>query len=100
MYKTIIKLSKELSEEKAAEFVQMANKAFDNRAGRVENTSEEKNVLIYDGREEDYGCIHLGILDLHDIEEFRTHVEKWDYVDEDNPRECCDVLYELSIPVR
>lgn len=99
MYKTIIEFSKNISNSKALELTEIANRAFDNRAGKVENTSGESHLLVYDGEEKDYGCIHLGILDLHDIEEFREQVKKWDYIDEDNPRECCDVLKELDFEV-
>lgn len=93
MYRTIIELSKEIDITACEELAEVADKAFDNRAGKLTNQSSDSYVLTYEGDEDFYVCIHIGILDLLDSKVFMKHVIKWTYLDTDEPEdEISDVL--------
>ncbi|MCD8106764.1 MAG: hypothetical protein LUE20_02220 [Oscillospiraceae bacterium] len=100
MYKNVIDIRREVSQEDLQVLMSMADKAFDNRAGKVENSSTSPYRLVYQGGEREYGCLNLGMLSLCGIKGFTVYVSDWNWIDEDEPDESCDVLEELSIPVR
>lgn len=100
MYKNIIDIRREVSQEDLQALMSMADKAFDNRAGKVENSSDSPYRLVYQGGEGEYGCLNLGMLSLSNAKRFTSQVQTWNWIDEDEPDESCDVLEELSIPVR
>ena len=50
--------------------VEIANKAFDNRAGKVENTSKIPYRLIYRGEDNLFSCLQLGMLALEKQSDF------------------------------
>ncbi|MCC8131079.1 MAG: hypothetical protein LUC38_03185 [Oscillospiraceae bacterium] len=100
MYKNIIDIRREVSQEDLQVLMSMADKAFDNRAGKVENSSDSPYRLVYQGGEGEYGCLNLGMLSLSNAKRFTSQVQTWNWIDEDEPDESCDVLEELSIPVR
>ena len=97
MYRTIIQFKKDTSVEELLELKEIAEKAFDNRAGKVSNVSLDLYTLIYQGGEEDRPCLDLGMLDLDDVPFFKDKVEKWDWIDEEDPDENCDVLEAFDL---
>ena len=70
MYRTIIQFKKDTSIEELLELKEIADKGFDNRAGKVSNVSLDLYTLIYQGGEESFGCLQLGVFDLEDIPKF------------------------------
>ncbi len=100
MYKNVIDIRKEVSQDDLKVLMSMADKAFNNRAGKVENVSTSPYRLVYEGGEREYGCLNLGLLSLCDNVNFVSDVQNWQWIDDDEPDENCDVLKELSIPVR
>ena len=100
MYRNVIDIRKEVPSDVLKRLVFMADKAFNNRAGRVKNVSVSPYRFIYEGDEKDYGCLNLGMLSLYAKKDFVSNVLNWNWIDEDDPDESCDVLKEMSIPVR
>lgn len=100
MYKNVIQIRKEVPEEVLKSLSLIAERAFNNRAGRVQNVSDIPYRLVFQGGDEAYGCLNLGMLDLWDKKDFVACVQNWNWIDEDEPDESCDVMKELSIPVR
>lgn len=96
MYKSIIDINKSVPKERLPEFEAMANKAFDNRAGKAQNASAEPYRLIYEGGESKYGCLELGMLALEKEKNFMACVSAWQWVDEEDPGESCDILEEIK----
>lgn len=91
MYKTIIKFKPTVSEEEIVKLTDIANKQFNNRVGKVENTSNEKYTLIFQGEEVLYGCLNLGMFSLKKVPGYLQNVLSWNWIDED-PNENCDML--------
>lgn len=48
----------------------VAEHAFDNRVGRVQNVSDIPYLLVFQGDEDDYECLNLGMLNLWDNKDF------------------------------
>ena len=96
MYRTIIQFKKNTPKEILQELHEIAEKAFDNRAGVLHNVSEDPYVLIYEGGEGDFGCLQLGNFNLEEIGLFKKKVIKWNWIDEDDEFECCDMLKVFS----
>lgn len=95
MYKSVIDFREDVSKEKLEELIKRAEKAFDNRAGKVTNVSKTPYHLSYEGEEKDLGCIDLGTLDLEDDDEFVACVKSWHWIEGENPDENCDILKEI-----
>ncbi len=99
MYKNVIQIKKDVTEDVLKSLSIIAERAFDNRVGRVQNVSDIPYLLVFQGDEDDYGCLNLGMLNLWDNKDFVACVQSWDWIDEYEPDESCDVIKELSIPV-
>ena len=99
MYKNVIQIRKDVPEEVLKSLSMIAEQAFDNRVGRVQNVSDDSYKLVFQGGEEAYECLNLGMLNLWDNKDFVACVQSWDWIDEYEPDESCDVIKELSIPV-
>jgi len=97
VYKTIIKIKEDLTQEIINEIQDVSQQDFNNRAGRVENSSDNRYVMIFEGDDSLIGCLQLGIISLH--EKIADYVTSWEWIDIDEPWESCDVLKELSIPI-
>ena len=96
MYKSIIDIKKSVPKENLKELEAIANKAFDNRAGKVQNASAEPYRLVYEGGESKYGCLELGMLALEKEKSFMACVIAWQWVDEEEPGESCNILEEIK----
>ena len=71
---------------------ELANKAFDNRAGKVDNTSDTPYRLIYSGGDSEYACLEVGMLNLKKHPDFLPYLEAWNWIDENDPTESTDLL--------
>lgn len=99
MYSTIIELKKNVTGESLSRLRKIAEDAFSNRAGILKNIGNEPHRLIFEGNEEAYGCLDLGVLRLAKSEGFRDQVASWHWVDYDDPHENCDILAVYAEPV-
>lgn len=99
MYKVIIELNRNITDEELKKLTEIITNAFDNRGGCVKNTSTEKYHFLFEGDEKDYGCLDLGTIILKDEKLFWYNTVLWKWEDED-PSENCDIFEEFSKPVR
>lgn len=99
MYKSVIDIRSEVPQNILGVLSAIADKAFNNRAGRVRNMSETPYRFSFEGEEQDFGCLELGMLALEKQKEFISCVEAWNWIDEDDPNENCDILAEMMSPV-
>lgn len=99
MYKVVIDIRKNVSKQILEALIKRAEKAYDNRAGKVKNVSIIPYRLCYQGDEEFLGCLELGTLALEKEEDFVACVESWLWIDEESPDDSCDILKEMAIPV-
>lgn len=100
MYSTVIEIKKNITGDALNRLIQLAEKAFSNRAGSVKNSSSDPHKLIFKGGEKDYGCLDLGVVNLGDVDSFIRQVDSWKWIDEEDPGENCDVLEAFATPVR
>lgn len=100
MYKSIIEIKKETPKDILMVLESLADKAFDNHAGKVRNTSSAPYKFVYEGGEKDFGCLEIGMLNLEEQKTFLSFVSTWNWIDEDEPNESCDILKEMEIPVK
>jgi hypothetical protein len=91
MYRNVIDIRREVSSDVLKMLVAKADKAFNNRAGKVKNTSVSPYRFIYEGGEKEYGCLEVGMLNLKRESNFLSFVSAWNWIDDD-PDECCDLL--------
>ena len=70
MYRNVIDIHKEVPSDILKVLAMMADRAFDNRAGKVKNVSDCPYRFIYEGDEKDYGCLNLGMLSLYAKKDF------------------------------
>lgn len=91
MYKNVIEIKKTVPEFRLKELADIAENAFNNRAGNVRNTSQLRYTLIFEGGEGEYACLEIGMLNLKREAGFLECVSAWKWVDDD-PDECCDLL--------
>lgn len=99
MYSTIIELKKTVTGEALIRLRQIAEDAFANRAGNIKNVGNDPHCLVFEGTEDAYGCLDLGILRLAKSESFRAQVASWQWLDHEEPRENCDILAVYAEPV-
>ena len=99
MYSSIIEIKKSVSGESLEKLRQTAEKAFDNRAGRVRNSSKDSHRLVFKGGEDKYGCLDLGVAEWADTDNFRKQIAAWNWIDDEEPEENCDILEIYMEPV-
>lgn len=101
MYKVIIELKKDISEDVLKKLTEIINAAFDNRGGRVSDSCADSLYRFeFVGGEEFFGCMQLGLLILKDNKLFWNSTDVWQWIDEDDESECCDVKVEFAEFVR
>ena len=71
---------------------ELANKAFDNRAGKVDNTNDTPYRFIYRGSDSEYACLEVCMLILKKQSNFLPYLEAWNWIDENAPTESTDLL--------
>ena len=92
MYKNIIDIRKDIPERAVNELAALADTAFDNREGKVSNTSDTPYRFVYSGGEPEYSCLEVGMLKLKRQPDFLHCIESWKWIDEEDPDENCDLL--------
>lgn len=95
MYKSVIDIRSDVPLSLLSTLSLMADNAFNNRAGKVSNVSNVPYRFVYQGGENEYGCLEVGMLNLKREKLFLDCVSAWNWVDED-PDECCDLLKLLK----
>ena len=98
MYRTIITIKNDVTNDVLQILRNEVIRAFNNRAGKLGNASQDPYVFIFEGEEQFYSCLRLGVLTLGKTKSFLNNVDSWYWIDED-PNESCDVLEVLAIPV-
>lgn len=92
MYKNIIDVRKDTPQDKLKTLAGIADRAFDNRAGKVDNTSDTPYRFIYRGSDSEYACLEVGMLILKKQSNFLPYLEAWNWIDENDPTESTDLL--------
>ena len=100
MYKSVIEFNKDIPIDKISVLALMADKAFNNRAGKVKNASSIPYLLSYEGEENQFGCLQLGMLALEKEKGFLSCVSAWNWIDEDEPGENEDILAEMLTTIK
>lgn len=99
MYRTIIKLKKDIAPEQLPMLTKTVVDNFNNRAGKVENHSNDPYEFVFEGEGEPaFECLDLGVAMLARTQ-FLDYVSSWDWVDEEEPFENCDI-YQLYMARR
>lgn len=92
MYRTFIKIKKDIAPEQLPILTKTIIDNFNNRAGRVENLSTNPYEFVFEGEGEPaFECIQLAIAELTEPE-FMTFVKAWDWIDDEDPDDCCSVI--------
>jgi len=94
MFKSIITLKKDLSQEKIKELHEIIENAFDNHAGKCVNTSNDPYVLCFEDNDivhGYYGTLGTGQVNM-DKNTVLPYLEKWDCIDEEEPDESGSIL--------
>jgi len=92
MYRTIIKLKREIAPEQLKTLTRTVIDNFNNRSGKLENHSEDPYEFIFEGDGESaFECIQLAIAELTEPE-FMIFVKAWDWIDEEDPDDCGSVI--------
>ena len=95
MYRTIITIKSDTSQEILTAMHEAAAKAFHNRAGELENVSKGIYTLIFEGNSGVYPCLELGTFAIKDTAGILDYISSWEWIDED-PDESCDMLRVFS----
>ncbi len=95
MYKTIIELNENLSEEQRIELKAICERAHQNRVGTVPMKEKTKWEYVFEGDQKDYDCLQLGFLKMANNPVVLSGVVSWKWEDED-PDENSDLL-EISL---
>lgn len=99
MYSSIIEIKKNVPNETLVNLRKIAEKAFSNRAGSVENTSSSPYRFVFKGGEDKFGCLEVGMLELKRERDVLNQIASWHWIDDDDPSENCDILKVLATPV-
>lgn len=100
MYSSIIEIKKSVNSEALAGLRKIAEKAFSNHAGNVENSSNDPYKFVFRGDEDQFGCLEIGMLELKQENNVLKQISSWQWIDDEEPSENCDILKVLSTPVR
>lgn len=101
MYKVIIELKKDISEETLKKLTEIINAAFDNRLGTIAN-SHTSSLYRFEfvGSEDEFTCLQIGLLALGEEKTFMSSVSVWEWADDDEPEEAENLIEIYSKPVR
>lgn len=98
--RSIIELKKDISSDLLSRLKGNIEDAFSNRVGTVKNTGKDPYHLEFAGGEDKFGCLEFGMLCVEEQQDVIPYIEAWNWIDEECPDESCDMLEEISIPVR
>lgn len=100
MYSSIIEIKKSVPSEMLTSLRKATENAFSNRAGSVKNSSDDPYKFIFQGGEDKFGCLEVGMLELKRENNILSQIASWHWVDDEDPEENCDILKVLATPVR
>lgn len=100
MYRSIIELKKDISPDLLSRLKEKIEAAFSNRVGTVKNTGKAPYHLEFAGGEDKFGCLEFGMLCVEEQQDVIPYIEAWNWIDKECPDESCDMLEEISLPVR
>ena len=89
MYSSIIEIKKNVSGETLERLRKTVEKAFSNRAGSVKNSSNNPYKFVFKGGEDK----------LKRENDVLNQIASWNWVDDEEPDENCDILKVLAMPV-
>jgi hypothetical protein len=92
MYSTVITLKSEIPDDVLHSLRNVIERAFDNRAGQVDNRSNNPLEYIFYGDESLRTCLHLGNFTLKDTNDIRNYIGSWQWIDTDDPDESCNIF--------
>ncbi len=99
MYKVIIELKKDISEDVLKKLTEIINSAFDSGVGKVVNSCTTSAYCFeFVGTRNEYECLDVGVGDLGEMELFLNNICVWKW-EEDNEFECCDLIKLYSVPL-
>ena len=98
--RSIIELKKDISPDLLSRIKENIEAAFSNRVGTVKNTGKDPYHLEFAGGEDKFGSLEFGMLCVEEQQDVIPYIEAWNWIDEECPDESCDMLEEISIPVR
>ena len=98
--RSIIELKKDISPDLLSRLIENIEAAFSNRVGTVKNTGKDPYHLEFAGGEDKFGSLEFGMLCVEEQQDVIPYIEAWNWIDEECPDESCDMLEEISIPVR
>ena len=98
--RSIIELKKDISPDLLSRLKENIEAAFSNRVGTVKNTGKDPYHLEFAGGEDKFGCLEFGMLCVEEQQDVIPYIVAWNWIDEECPDESCDMLEEISIPVR
>ena len=99
MYSSIIEIKKNVPGETLERLRKTVEKAFSNREGSVKNSSNNPYKFVFKGGEDKFGCLELGMLELKRENDVLNQIASWNWVDDEEPDENCDILKVLAMPV-
>ena len=99
MYRSIIEIKRNVPHDLLINLRIVAEKAFSNRAGSAKNSSSAPYKFVFKGDEDKFGCLEVGMLELEDKYDFLNQVNSWQWIDDNDPKENCDILKVLAMPV-
>ncbi len=99
MYRSIIEIKRNVPHDLLINLRIVAENAFSNRAGSAKNSSSAPYKFVFKGDEDKFGCLEVGMLELEDKYDFLKKVNSWQWIDDNDPKENCDILKVLAMPV-
>lgn len=100
LYRQIIKIKDDVPVGLLSELSNIAEDAFDNRAGKTCNVSDDPYTFIFEGDESLFGCLSLGMSGLYrKRKDFVNCVADWKWIDVKHPYDNSDILKDLAFTV-
>ncbi len=99
MYRSIIEIKRNVPHDLLINLRIVAENSFSNRAGSAKNSSSAPYKFVFKGDEDKFGCLEVGMLELEDKYDFLKQVNSWQWIDDNDPKENCDILKVLAMPV-
>ncbi len=99
MYRSIIEIKRNVPHDLLINLRIVAENAFSNWAGSAKNSSSAPYKFVFKGDEDKFGCLEVGMLELEDKYDFLKQVNSWQWIDDNDPKENCDILKVLAMPV-
>ena len=99
MYRSIIEIKRNVPHDLLINLRIVAENAFSNRVGSAKNSSSDPYKFVFKGDEDKFGCLEVGMLELEDKYDFLKQVNSWQWIDDNDPKENCDILKVLAMPV-